>query len=182
MSRFRDYEPGTGRYGQSDPIGLAGGICTYGYVGGGPLTVIDPEGLADAIVAPYFSGAAQGAAVPWAKVRVVAGRTGAVGAAGVVGWELGARINDRYRSEIGMVIDTVVAVCADDEPGCEKATQWHLQAAGIRDAHAVKTEYGAVPNSRFDLCACDDGSIVIKSVGTCGMGAPIWEITHYRWK
>jgi RHS repeat-associated protein len=42
---FRDYEPGTGRYSQSDPIGLAGGVSTYGYVGGSPLGYIDPQGL-----------------------------------------------------------------------------------------------------------------------------------------
>ncbi|WP_159675620.1 RHS repeat-associated core domain-containing protein [Andreprevotia sp. IGB-42] len=43
---FRDYDPSTGRYVQSDPIGLAGGsFSTYGYVNAEPLSLIDLFGL-----------------------------------------------------------------------------------------------------------------------------------------
>jgi RHS repeat-associated protein len=41
----RDYESGTGRYVESDPIGLAGGINPYAYVQNRPLSMFDFYGL-----------------------------------------------------------------------------------------------------------------------------------------
>ena len=41
----RYYNPETGRYLTSDPISLAGGLNTYGYVGQDPYSGVDPWGL-----------------------------------------------------------------------------------------------------------------------------------------
>lgn len=42
---MRYYEPGTGRYLESDPVGLGGGVSTYAYALGAPLMNVDPYGL-----------------------------------------------------------------------------------------------------------------------------------------
>ncbi len=80
---FRDYEPGTGRYVESDPIGLGGGLSTFGYVGGGPLNHSDRRGLAPELscqAACIGAGAAAGGA---------AGYFGGGALGGVVGGALG---------------------------------------------------------------------------------------------
>ncbi|WP_457331043.1 RHS repeat domain-containing protein [Rhizobacter sp. P5_C2] len=47
---FRNYDSGTGRYRESDPIGLRGGMNTYSYVDGRPAEYIDRDGqLAQAL-------------------------------------------------------------------------------------------------------------------------------------
>ncbi|MGO9443385.1 MAG: RHS repeat-associated core domain-containing protein, partial [Thiobacillaceae bacterium] len=44
---FRDYDPTTGRYVESDPLGMAAGTNPYTYVTGNPLSRTDPLGLCD---------------------------------------------------------------------------------------------------------------------------------------
>ncbi|HEV7706484.1 MAG TPA: RHS repeat-associated core domain-containing protein [Gemmatimonadaceae bacterium] len=43
--RNRYYDPQTGKFTQEDPIGLAGGLNSYGFAGGDPVNYSDPFGL-----------------------------------------------------------------------------------------------------------------------------------------
>ena len=153
---FRDYEPGTGRYVESDPLGLLAGFATFRYADASPLRYIDPTGENAAV--------AGGALIGGGLIVVGCHVTGAC-----------EKFADACRDLASYLSD-------DDEPDCEEASPWQLKKAGISDPHAVKDEHGAKPWSRFDLCACSDGSIVIKPHGMCNGAGPVWDVTRYRWK
>jgi len=58
---FRTYDPSTGRYLESDPIGLAGGLNTYSYAGFNPTSNIDAYGLTPANAGGAIVGGVVGA-------------------------------------------------------------------------------------------------------------------------
>ena len=164
---FRDYDPAIGGYIESDPLGIAAGLNTYGYVGATPLSSIDPRGES-AIALGGRAGAAIGGSIG----SLFPGPGTAVGAA--LGFGVGAA--------------TAYWICRDgakaepDKKQCSKATRWQLGGAGISDEHGFKEDYaGRGRISQYDICACDDGTIVLRKVGQCGRSGPTIS-TDTKWK
>jgi RHS repeat-associated protein len=86
--RNRYYDPKTGQFTQTDPIGLAGGLNTYGFADGDPVSYSDPYGLCSVLTAAagvalgYGVSRALGAeyTLKDAAVDAALGCVGAVGA------------------------------------------------------------------------------------------------------
>ncbi len=54
LTRYRGYDPLTGRWLSTDPIAEAGGLNLYGYVLGDPVNLVDPNGDHPVIVLAHY--------------------------------------------------------------------------------------------------------------------------------
>ena len=152
---FRDYEPGTGRYVESDPVGLGGGASTYSYALSNPLILVDPKGQTPAAAAVCFIPG-----VGWGGCAVIGATAGIVacyttGACERAANAAGSWINDRLsgwgeESSGGNVIpfpstkkpDADCPDEPDDEDPCEEwadeliAMRLSIMALKVKSPHA----------------------------------------------
>ncbi|WP_436129032.1 RHS repeat-associated core domain-containing protein, partial [Acidovorax sp. LjRoot117] len=74
----RSYDSKSGKYTQADPIGLEGGANRFAYVGGNPLSYMDPMGLDASMVLPAAGAAGAGMSLaPWVAPAAGAAVVGA---------------------------------------------------------------------------------------------------------
>lgn len=96
---FRDYDPTVGRYVQSDPIGLLGGMSTYGYANHAPGSFSDPMGLL---------GKKIGGGIANMLVRPIVQRLGGGVAARAASAAAHARAQARRAAEMAQRMQTVL--------------------------------------------------------------------------
>jgi RHS repeat-associated protein len=136
---FRDYEPGTGRYVQSDPIGLLGGTNTYGYALQNPTRWVDPTGEAVGAVALCF--------VPVVgQVSCAAAAAGTAVAGGLYCLAGGCQA---MSNALGDAIDW----CMEEAKDCKKIKQECIQGCSdfvLQKPRRQRTDWGS--GADFDRC------------------------------
>ncbi len=197
--RARYYDPQIGRFISEDPTGFEAGANFYDYVQNNPTDLSDPAGLVPTVLPPAVS--------PWTAAEEAAYQAFARGLQGTskllsglgTGLLAASYLLDPSSSNNAQWAHSAEAQFEQNPPSsnkskecgkykdCEFAGGWRLkrilERSGAKDAHEFKEWYvgHGAKVSQYDICACKDGSVVIKARGQCGKPGPAFE-TGVNWK
>ena len=133
----RDYEPGTGRYVESDPIGLRGGINTFAYAKANPSKYIDPMGLES------YCGYPDGSVGPCATMPDP-------GNSSYAGWEIFVPLPGKPGSQAGKLGGGETwLTCTDD---CGKRHTYHYIKVCLSRSVGGGVSFGNVSNMKGANC------------------------------
>ncbi|URL56877.1 DUF4157 domain-containing protein [Luteibacter flocculans] len=167
---FRDYRADLGRYMESDPIGLMGGLNTYAYVGSAPLNLVDPLGLRsltdceNRILAPYFPGkdlskidVEEG--IPWLARQFGAGNADAWTYKNTIYTAPGVDAPDTAGG-ISLIGHEIVHSTQYDQYGAIGLAR-RYNSAYKSNIKAGMSEYDAYRNNPFEVAGFDMGARVL---------------------
>ncbi len=130
----RDFEPATGRYVESDPSGLSGGINTYAYGKSNPLMFSDSTGLSVTWTGSVWGGGATAgfggqllhfhlvSECKCNKKYEIWGFASFLTYGGGIGWKGDAQIGDMSGSGGGTTLEDPYSDCPD--PGAANGPAW----------------------------------------------------------
>ena len=140
---FRDYDPGIGRYVESDPIGLDGGLNTFVYAGSNPLKHSDFFGLdSEFCRRPFYP-----LPIPYARHCFV-------------------RYDDGSSSSFG-------PDGAGSDPAPEWWPESCQATDGNQNDECVKREMNKCTGDQYDFLGFNCCHCVEQAMNACGIGIPV---------
>jgi len=154
---FRDYEPGTGRYVESDPIGLRGGPSTYGYANQNSLRLDDPTGL----FAIFGCDPARMSALMDAENQICKKLDGDCGCGANTGC-----IPCKYKQDLLDRLNTSIVNCSKNEG--TQYTPWLWPKGTCADSHASNYDVLIYPVG-FTHCGCLESVVLHELLHNVGL-------------
>ena len=197
LTLYRAYDIDSARWIGRDPLEEKGGWNLYAYVANNPIGSVDPDGrqvleffptelVEEPLLEPEFVPLPGPSSLPGAPSPGPGG-LGLTPPAPLLEPQPKPASPTPTRAQqpesVPPQSQAFRGQCDNRDPECSKARPWQLIPTGIRNEHKFKEDILGVKAkvAAFDICACKDGSTVLKTVKQCGMPGPSIT-TGERWK